>query len=459
MRCFELYLRSGELEEDAAAGLLPPHDRTLTAFQQQELWASRGSAQPRFATFRPYPAFHDFGTEEQATEAAARPAGAADTSATTPVAAPAPVAMFPAAAAAAAGLPPPNPQAAVGRVVWRKWEGHGWYEGKVTAHNHRVGASSDHTLVYQAGTPHELVERMDVMNPPVPLCWYNPALRPPPTNTARPLAPALTTLTSQNGVSRPAMPAAINGAASAVAAALQTGVVRSVPAAGAAFAKPAGALPGVPQLGALHVPRTNAARPLLTPAGRSPVHGVSAPAAAHAPHAVAPTVLPGPNVSASPLVHVPNVSASSHIPNAPVVAHGPNVPAPVHLPKPAVPVIGHNTPAAAASLAANAGDAAAVRPVGAAAGQLSPQGIAFHESGIGGQHTHAPLQSQEVPGAQHLQISGTGAEDPSALQGHEAAGAQPLQALGVGARDSSARSQPGAPGLENGQMDDEARRG
>jgi hypothetical protein len=303
VRCFELYLRSGEFEEDVAAGLLPPQDRVLTRAQQHELWARMGGKRPRYVTFRPYPAFHDFGSEEMAAEAAANPVGAVETPPP-----PQPMSITPAAAAAAAGLPPPTPQAAVGRVVWRKWEGHGWYEGKVTAFTPRHGAISDHTLVYQAGTPHELVERMDVMNPPVPLCWYNPAIRPPPPNGARPLATPLPSLTGQHApdaVPQPAagpimhhQPVVVNGTASAVAAALQPGFVRPVHV--AAFAKyhvsNATAASAVAQSTPPKMPRTNAARPLLPPVMRSPaphmhpVPGPTLPPAANAGGVVAQPV-------------------------------------------------------------------------------------------------------------------------------------------------------------------------
>jgi hypothetical protein len=117
LRCFELYCRAGACATDAAAGVLPPRDRIQTQAQQREHWAARGAA-PQFATFLAYPALLTGG--DKSTQSGAvntRPAGLkpgiADTQHTD------------------SAVPVSGPDA-VGRPVWRKWEGHGWYE--VRAH-------------------------------------------------------------------------------------------------------------------------------------------------------------------------------------------------------------------------------------------------------------------------------------------------------------------------------------
>ena len=266
VRCFELYLRAGEFAADAAAGLLPPSDRVLTRAKQLELWQQLGGPHPRYEHFRPYPDFHAFGSEAEVAEAASRPAVSS-----APPPEPPPAS---AAAAAAAGLPPPSAQAAVGRAVWRKWQGHGWYEAKIVAYNPAHARGVEHTLVYQQGTPQELVERMNVLLPPVPLCWHNPALRPPPpmaaatpaatTGAAGAVAAALQPAAAARGAAGARPASAGSGAAGAVAATLQPGGARPT----SAHARPASAL-GPAAAGAAQVAALHGRQPSVTPAAAS----------------------------------------------------------------------------------------------------------------------------------------------------------------------------------------------
>jgi hypothetical protein len=191
LRCFEFYMRSPAALADAASAALPPSDENLTRPQLRDRWQKVRAAAPQYAAFRAYPAWQSFaadantalaavglsvpdaapaenpdtGQPAQAhTDAAAQPdmAHAADDSA--------------AAAAQVATGAPADGAAAKGRAVWRKWEGHGWFEGRVTEFNPNRGPSGEHTISYKQGATGlgELTERFDALNPPVPLSWVNP---------------------------------------------------------------------------------------------------------------------------------------------------------------------------------------------------------------------------------------------------------------------------------------------
>jgi hypothetical protein len=161
IRCFELYVRAGAFAADAAAGALLPRDRVLPRSKQVDLWNSMNGALPQYPTFMPYPSWQEFATEEEAAESL--------TKSHVPTAADA------APAQRVGGGAPETAHAAVGRSVWRKWEGHGWFEAVVTGYDPTRGQGGEHTLVYQQGTPQELVERMNALQPPVPLSWQHPS--------------------------------------------------------------------------------------------------------------------------------------------------------------------------------------------------------------------------------------------------------------------------------------------
>ena len=228
LRDFELYVRSGAFAADAAAGALPPHGSAETLAQQRAahavaakqhaaLVSARGHAaatahqaagQPRYFAFVPYAPWQVFGTPAQAAQAARGPGvgitgspvsqktladspvqqataqqraplhGGARSHALAPGAGVVSQMQAPAPAAAPNGADthrPANGADAVGRPVWRKWEGHGWFEAIVTSYKPDRGPGGEHTIVFERDTARELTERMDALNPPVPLCWVNPA--------------------------------------------------------------------------------------------------------------------------------------------------------------------------------------------------------------------------------------------------------------------------------------------
>eukprot|EP00892_Ulva_mutabilis_P009775 jgi/Ulvmu1/716/UM010_0088.1 len=201
LRCFELYMRSGAFARDAAADQLPPQAQTFSRQDLARFW--HGSGIPEYATFAPY----DPVPAAASAAAAAAPAAAKQpaTVKAKPVAAAAAAAAAPAPAAAAAhaatngaaaaapaavvqppqALPqlkmapqgpdptPPsqNAQDLIGKDVWRKWEGRGFYRATVDAYD----AESNVFIVrYNKGTKQEMEERMNLFNAPVELSWRDP---------------------------------------------------------------------------------------------------------------------------------------------------------------------------------------------------------------------------------------------------------------------------------------------
>lgn len=193
LRCFELYMRSGAFARDASADQLPPQAQTFSRQDLARFW--HGSGVPEYATFEPYEPI----PARSGPAAAAAPPATATVAAAPVKAQPAarePVAARPAAngiaAVAAAAAPPaaeplpqlkmapqgPDPtppsqnaQELLGKDVWRKWEGRGFYRATVDAYDAECNVF---VVTYNKGTKQEMEERMNLFNAPVELSWRDP---------------------------------------------------------------------------------------------------------------------------------------------------------------------------------------------------------------------------------------------------------------------------------------------
>jgi hypothetical protein len=215
LRCFELYMRSGAFVRDLEAGMLPPAGQALSRTQLIRIWENAGKGLPEFVTFNPYDLDANGDPVSVTAANADTGTGGGSGGAAAAAAAAAGVARSIAAAAAAIGVTPTSkpesgvgkneaattatvketpksapkpelkmvpqgpdttppskdPDQLVGKQIWRLWEGHGWFPGDVATWDKATGV---HEVLFAKGTPQEIQERMNLLDPPVPVSWRDP---------------------------------------------------------------------------------------------------------------------------------------------------------------------------------------------------------------------------------------------------------------------------------------------